>query len=105
MIRKLLQYLADRKAQKEYDAAVAHLSSPDLFTDAMRKELKALFPKEWTHMDNFSQEEIFKIAFTMTMLGYNCDAPAKLKTAMDVLLVQNIIAQDSYNPAVIKRYH
>jgi hypothetical protein len=102
-ISKIREHFTEKKAEREYLEAKAMLESPDLFSKAQRAALYELFPKAWTHMDNFTQEEIFRIAVTMALFGMACDTPQKLKNAMDLLLVQKIYFVDGGNPNVLKR--
>lgn len=93
---------AQRK-QDEYDRALADLHRPDVFSKDQRTVLKELFPNAWTHMDNFSQEEIFKIAVTLTVFGFTCDTPEKMKGAINLLHIQRICIAYPGSPDVIKR--
>jgi hypothetical protein len=102
-IRRIKERYIENKERIEYERAVEELRSPTLFTPMQRDALLALFPKAWTHMDNFTQEEVFKIAVTMTLFGMSCETPEKMKAVMDLLVVQNIYREYGSNPMVIKR--
>lgn len=100
LIRAYFYQRKKRKAEAEFMRA---LYSPTLFTEGQRNYLKSLFPAGWVHMDNFLQEDIFKIALAMTMLGYDCSNIKKMQFCMSVLEAQQIYITETGNPLVLKR--
>lgn len=103
LLRKLKQFFVGKSQQQQEDETMEVLCDPAVFSDQQRTILKALFPKEWTHIDNFSQDEIFKIAVTLTLFGLNCDTIEKLQGAMSLLHLQDICTFDANNPDLVKR--
>lgn len=101
--RMFAERQAERQADRDYQLALDHLHSPELFTDVQRATLSEWFPKAWTHLDNFSQDEIFSLAATLALFGFPCDTPEKMKLAMDILQVQSIYRTYPGNPNIIKR--
>lgn len=108
-IKIIIQHFINKRATHKADTQLAEyrrlLYSPQLFSEKQRVHLKSLFPTGWCHLDNIPQEDIFKIALTMTLYGYKCNSLDAMKHCMYVLSCQNIFRTEQGNPAVIKRYN
>ena len=79
------------------------LSDPELFTEKQREHLRSLFPKYYTHLDNFSQEELLKLANTLVIFGYNIRSERDFVESYDMLVMQDIIAVNPHNGYLIRR--
>lgn len=102
-VQKIVKHFADRKAAKSAADFQAKVHSPTLFSDKQRAYLVALFPDGWCHLDNMPQEDVFKIALTMTMFGYQCNTLDTMKFCMYVLRAQKIYRVAPGSTSVIKR--
>lgn len=93
----------EARAQIEADKEHARLTDPTMFTETQRTFLKSLFPKMWTHFDNFSQEELLRIVVTMNTFGWNIDEESKIPALIDVFIHQQIITCRPDNNHLLRR--
>lgn len=103
ILSRIGKYFEQKKNQMRLDIAIQELGDPKLFTPVQRKFLKSLFPTAWTHVDNMSQEDIFKIAITLKIFGYAVDTLPVFHTGLRLLQIQGIFKYDPNNPYLLCR--
>ena len=92
-----LKNLLPRRELTQEELEIMEDCDPNRFGPLQRNYLKQLFPKEWTHFENFNQEELMRIAVTLTMFGYTVDSEATFIRALAMLVKQEIVETSNHN--------
>ena len=97
MFQWLFNLLPQRREPTQEELELMEDCDPKRFGPLQRNYLKNLFPKEWTHFENFSQEEYLRVAVTLTMFGYTVDSQTSFIRALAMLVRQDIIETSEHD--------
>jgi hypothetical protein len=95
--------ISKHRANKKHQALIDAIHNPALFNDVIREYLKQCFPEQWTHFSNFIQLDIFKIAITLSFLGYKCSNDEEFVFCIQILSAQNICEINKDSPLLLRR--